>query len=194
MFTATVAGPLVGAKPYRLPMPSTTEGPRPSASGEPSMVRLGVFALLMAIVFLLLPTASAAQSSLTCEGEWRQARLTNYESYPEPGSKECIKYNGCKWEGKFAGVNGKRPESWVAQRNIAAVHQKHWGKFRGKVLRLRQGSREIAVQVLDLCSDADCNGCCTNNLGGDGYLIDIEKHTKARFGSGSGVVEFQVCG
>ena len=27
----------------------------------------------------------------------------------------------------------------------------------------------------------------------DGFLIDIEKHTMARFGSGNGTVEFQVC-
>ena len=52
---------------------------------------------------------------------------------------------------------------------------------------------EIFVKVLDLCSDSDCNGCCTNNLGGDGYLIDIEKYTMQRFGSGSGEVNFQVC-
>jgi hypothetical protein len=62
-----------------------------------------------------------------------------------------------------------------------------------KVLRLRQGALEITAQAIDLCADADCDGCCSVNLGGDGYLIDIEHHTMARFGSGDGLVEFQVC-
>ncbi|MGG7644491.1 hypothetical protein ACQ5SP_06730 [Rhodovulum sp. YNF3179] len=147
------------------------------------------------ILFLtLLFFAPAAAADVVCKGEWQSAALTNYESYPDPGSVECVQYNGCKWAGQFYGVRGKKSQDWVARRNIAAVHQKHWRKFGGKSLRLRQGSREIVVEVLDLCSDSDCNGCCSNNLGGDGYLIDIEKHTMQRFGSGSGVVQFQVCG
>lgn len=47
--------------------------------------------------------------------------------------------------------------------------------------------------MIDLCSDSDCAGCCTRNLGGDGHLIDIEKHTMERFGTRSGIVEFQIC-
>lgn len=155
------------------------------------MIPRAIIPILLFTLLLLAPVASAAA---TCKGEWRAAALTNYESYPDPGSVECIKYNGCKWAGQFYGVRGKKSENWVARKNIAAVHQKHWRKYGGKSLRLRQGNRELVVEVLDLCSDADCNGCCTNNLGGDGYLIDIEKHTMNRFGSGSGVVEFQVCG
>ena len=151
--------------------------------------------VLKRVLFLaLMFCASAAVGKVSCEGEWQSAALTNYESYPDPGSAECTKYNGCKWAGQFYGVQGKKTEDWVARRNIAAVHQKHWHQFAGKNLRLKQGGREIVVQVLDLCSDTDCAGCCTNNLGGDGYLIDIEKHTMQRFGSGSGMVEFQVCG
>lgn len=147
------------------------------------------------LLFLaLLSFAPPAVAGVTCDGEWRRAALTNYESYPDPGSDECVKYNGCKWAGQFYGVTGKKSEKWVASKNIAAVHEKDWKRFGGKSLRLRQGKREIVVEVLDLCSDSDCNGCCTNNLGGDGHLIDIEKFTKDRFGAGSGVVEFQVCG
>jgi hypothetical protein len=157
------------------------------------MIKSRALAPFVTFILFFLAIAPVAEAAVTCEGEWQRARLTNYESYPEPGSEECIKYNGCKWAGMFYGVNEKKPESWVARRNIAAVHQMHWRQFGGKSLRLRQGGREIVVEVLDLCSDADCNGCCTKNLGGDGFLIDIEKHTMARFGSGSGTVEFQVC-
>ena len=146
------------------------------------------------LFFTLLFFAHGAVAKVTCEGEWRSAALTKYESYPDPGSVECVKYNGCKWAGQFYGVQGKKPENWVARTNIAAVHQKDWRRYGGKSLRLRKSGQEIVVQVLDLCSDSDCNGCCTNNLGGDGYLIDIEKYTMQRFGSGSGEVKFQVCG
>lgn len=151
--------------------------------------------LFKRVLFLgLVFSAPAALADVSCQGEWKRAALTNYESYPDPGSAECVEYNGCEWAGQFYGVQGKKSEAWVARQNIAAVHQKHWRMFGGKHLKLRQGGREIVVQVLDLCSDADCAGCCSQNLGGDGYLVDIEKHTMQRFGSGSGVVEFQVCG
>ena len=157
------------------------------------MTMLRAVKLILFIKLMFFATASVAAGDMTCEGEWQSAALTNYESYPDPGSTECVKYNGCKWAGQFYGVSGKKSEKWVSRNNIAAVHQKHWSRFGGKSLRLRKSGQEIVVKVLDLCSDSDCNGCCTNNLGGDGYLIDIEKFTMQRFGSGSGVVKFQVC-
>jgi hypothetical protein len=125
-------------------------------------------------------------------GTWRRANLTNFTSYPDPNSEECIEYNGCYWAGQFAFVSGKQPESWVQANNIAAVHSRDANAYRLKTLRLRQGTRQIDVKVYDMCSDTDCNGCCTQNAnaGGVGFLIDIEKYTMQRFGSGSGVVEW----
>lgn len=134
--------------------------------------------------------AAAAQ---TCEGPWRRAALTSYSSYPEPGSEECLAYNGCAWEGMFFGLDGKQSRDWVESHDIAAVHEKDWPDLGMKVLELRQGDRRIEVQVYDLCSDTDCEGCCTRNLGGDGFLIDLESATAARFGAADGVVEFRVC-
>lgn len=128
-----------------------------------------------------------------CGTPWRSAKLTNYESYPAPGSDECVNYNGCTWAGQFYGVDGTQSESWVKSHNIISVHSKDWNWLGKKDLNLRQGTKHIRGTVLDLCSDSDCAGCCTKNLGGDGYLIDIEKYTMQRFGSGSGIVEFQVC-
>ncbi|WP_431685580.1 discoidin domain-containing protein [Hahella sp. NBU794] len=124
---------------------------------------------------------------------WNEANLTNYESYPDPNSEECIKYNGCEWAGQFAGLDGVQPESWVKAHNIAAVHSKDFNWLNGKTLRLRQGGKEIDVIVYDMCADSDCDGCCTQNLGRTGYLIDIEKYTMQRFGTGSGTVQWQVC-
>lgn len=129
----------------------------------------------------------------SCDGPWYSAHLTNYESYPDPGSDECILYNGCTWAGQFAGLSGVQPESWVAANNIIAVHSKDWAWLNGKTLNLRQGGNAIQAVVYDMCADSDCNNCCTNNLGGDGFLIDVEKYTMQRFGTGSGIVEWQVC-
>lgn len=138
-------------------------------------------------------SSSSSTPTNDCGTDWYEARLTNYESYPDPGSIECIYYNGCQWAGYFYGVNGQQPESWVAANNIIAVHMKDWNWLGLKTLNLRQGNRHITGKVYDACADSDCNGCCTANLAGDGFLIDIEKYTMQRFGSGDGIVEFQVC-
>ena len=122
--------------------------------------------------------------------EWRNATLTWFESYPDPNSDECIIYNGCQWAGYFAFVNGKKPESWVRANNIIAVHERD-SRYALKTFRLRQGSRTIDAVVYDKCADSDCNGCCTRNAAPTGFLIDVEKYTRERFGTGSGVVEWQ---
>jgi hypothetical protein len=121
---------------------------------------------------------------------FKQANLTNFTSYPEPGSDECDNFNGCQWEGRFAFVDGKQTENWVMMHNIVAVHSKDADTYALKTLRLRQDGNEIDVTVYDECSDNDCSGCCTQNSQETGFLIDIEKYTMQRFGSGDGIVEF----
>lgn len=143
------------------------------------------------IAVLLLTSCQSHKVSGQCDSTWHTANLTHYTSYPEKGSNECIDYNGCQWAGYFAGTNGQKSKSWVKSHNIVAVHSKDWQQLKGKTLTLRQDQTTIDVIVYDLCSDTDCNGCCTANLGGDGYLIDIEKYTMERFGSGSGLVEWR---
>ncbi|MGS2739991.1 hypothetical protein [Sinomicrobium sp. M5D2P17] len=137
--------------------------------------------------FTLVPV-----NTLPPGGTWRQANLTNFTSYPEPGSEECEDYNGCLWAGYFAFVDGKMPESWVESHNIIAVHSRDGDTYALKTFRIRQGNRTIDATVYDICSDNDCGGCCTTNAdaGGIGFLIDVEKYTMQRFGSGSGVVEW----
>ena len=86
----------------------------------------------------------------------------------------------------------------MASHNIISVHQKDWDWLGMQTIKLRQGGHEIIATVYDLCSDSDCDGCCTQNLGpvnsdGNSYLIDIEAYTKERFGSDEGIVEFQIC-
>ena len=131
-------------------------------------------------------TGTVTNDNLT----WRQANLTNFTSYPDPNSEECIKYNGCTWAGQFAFVDGKQPESWVMSHNIVAIHSKDAAAYKLKTLRLKQGTKQIDVTVYDQCSDSDCNGCCTTNSNPTGFLIDIEKYTMEKFGVGDGVVDW----
>jgi hypothetical protein len=123
---------------------------------------------------------------------WRKANLTNFESYPDPDSPECIDFNGCAYEGQFAFVDGTMSEDWVAAHNIIAVHSKDANKYKLKTLRLKQGGNQIDAVVYDECSDSDCDGCCTENAHQNGlnFLIDIEKYTMNRFGSGDGIVSW----
>jgi hypothetical protein len=121
---------------------------------------------------------------------WRKANLTNFESYPDPGSEECIEFNGCTWAGHFAGRNGKQSKEWVMATNIAAVHSDDFDEYRERTLRLRHEGREIDVIVYDTCSDSDCDGCCTRNAAATGFLIDLEVHTADRFNYHHGEVEW----
>ena len=122
--------------------------------------------------------------------EWREANLTNFESYPDPNSEECEEFNGCTWAGRFAFVEGKQTEEWVMMHNIVAVHSRDGDEYGLKTLRLRLDGDEIDVTVYDVCSDNDCDGCCTNNASQTGFLIDIEKYSMERFGHGHGIVEW----
>ncbi len=121
---------------------------------------------------------------------WRDANLTNFTSYPEPGSEECEDFSGCEWAGRFAFVDGQQTEAWVMAHNIAAVHSDHADQYGLHTLRLRAEDRRIDVVVYDLCSDSDCSGCCTRNARETGFLIDLEHYTAERFGMGDGIVEW----
>ena len=135
--------------------------------------------------------AQSSSSEAVADTIWHQANLTWYTSWPEPDSEECIEYNGCTWAGYFAGVEGQMTEEWVSQHNIIAVHEKDWKQYKLKTFRLRMNGSTIDAVVYDMCSDSDCDGCCTENAGEIGFLIDIEKYTRERFdGNGDGVVEW----
>ena len=136
------------------------------------------------------PIASSS-SELVPDTIWNKANLTWYTSWPEPGSEECEDYNGCTWAGWFAGLEDQQTEEWVSEHNIIAIHEKDWDTYKLKTFRLRKNGHTIDAVVYDMCSDSDCDGCCTKNAGKVGFLIDIESYTKARFNNyGSGTVEW----
>jgi hypothetical protein len=120
---------------------------------------------------------------------WKSANKTNYESYPDSGSEECIEFNGCTWEGQFAACDGKKSEPWVEAHNIAAA----FPDFQALELHdlcLRKGAKTIVVTVLDTCGDSDCDGCCTQNRGSADQLIDLEHYTNERWGVPDGRIEW----
>ncbi len=185
--------PASGDSTARCPSGMMAEPPVPGFGAMTRHVLPFVLVLLALAVPAAVGQAGPAAASGDCGTRWYSAHLTNYESYPDPGSAECTRYSGCRWAGYFYGLEGRQSLRWVQDHNIVAVHSKDWRWLGLKTLRLRQGDHRIAAKVYDACSDADCDNCCTANLGGDGYLIDIEKHTMERFGAGDGIVEFQVC-
>ena len=121
--------------------------------------------------------------------KWKTARKTSYTSYPDPGSEECVKYNGCMWAGQFAACDGKKTEDWVAAHNIVAAFP-DFATLELHDLCLRSGSKTLVVTVYDTCADSDCDGCCTENQGTADQLIDIESYTAARWGVGDGAIEW----
>lgn len=141
----------------------------------------------------IVPESSAAESALesssavesaavepVADTVWNKANLTWYISWPDPGSEECVVYNGCEWAGYFAGLPDQQTEEWVSEHNIISIHEKDWGKYKLKTFRLRQNGRTIDATVYDKCADSDCEGCCTQNAGELGFLVDIESYTCER--------------
>ena len=120
---------------------------------------------------------------------WRSANKTNYTSYPDPGSEECVKYNGCMWAGQFAACDAKQSEAWVSEHDIVAAFP-DFDALKLHDLCLRRGTKTIVVTVLDTCGDDDCGGCCTQNRGSADELIDVESYTDARWGVPDGPIEW----
>jgi hypothetical protein len=120
---------------------------------------------------------------------WKTANKTNYTSYPEPGSEECVKFSGCLYEGLFAACAQKRSLEWVKSHNIVAAFP-DLETLRLHDLCLRSGKKTIVVTVYDTCGDSDCDNCCTENKGNKDQLIDIESFTDARWGVPDGAIEW----
>jgi hypothetical protein len=120
---------------------------------------------------------------------WKTGSKTNFTSYPDPGSEECIKYSGCMYEGQFAACNKTEPLSWVMSHNIVAVFP-DLGTLKLHDLCLKSGTKTIVVTALDTCGDSDCSGCCTKNKGSADELIDVESFTNARWGVPDGKIQW----
>jgi hypothetical protein len=134
---------------------------------------------------------TAGQDASGCDApslEWRSGKKTNYTSYPDPGSEECVKYNGCMWAGWFAHCEEQQSEQWVESHNIAAMFPD--AGYERHDICIRSGDRSMIVTVYDTCGDSDCDGCCTENKGEADALIDLESFTNERWGLPDGDLEW----
>ncbi len=121
---------------------------------------------------------------------WKTGAKTNFESYPAPGSEECIKYNGCMWAGQFSACSGTKSESWVMSHNIVSFFP-NFTTYKLHDLCLKSSTgKTIVVTVYDTCGDSDCSGCCTANRGTADALIDLEKYTNNRWGVADGRIQW----
>ena len=120
---------------------------------------------------------------------WKSASKTEYTSYPDPGSPECIQYSGCDYMGMFAACSKTATEAWVSAHNIVAAFP-DFDTLKLHDLCLKSGSKTIVITVIDTCGDSDCAGCCTQNKGTADELIDIESYTAARFGVPDGRIQW----
>jgi len=135
---------------------------------------------------------AGASSASGCEQPglvWKTANKTNYTSYPEPGSDECVKFSGCEYEGLFAACDQKQTLEWVKSHNIVAAFP-DLKTLALHDLCLKSGKKTIVVTVYDTCGDSDCDNCCTQNKGNKDELIDIESFTDARWGVPDGAIEW----
>ena len=136
-------------------------------------------------------TRDAATACASTNLVWHKASKTNYESYPGPGSEECIKYSGCLYEGQFTACSGKHSLSWVQSHNIVSVFPNFAAmKLHDLCLRSGSGSKMIVATAYDTCADSDCSGCCSKNALPSGNLIDVESFTDARWGVEDGQIEW----
>jgi len=119
---------------------------------------------------------------------WKSGKKTNYTSYPDPGSEECVVYNGCMWAGWFANCDDQQSEAWVEAHDIAAMFPDSGYELHD--ICIRSGERTMIVTIYDTCGDADCDGCCTENKGEADALIDLESFTNARWGLPDGDLEW----
>lgn len=139
-----------------------------------------------------------------CPDGWTPAVGTIYQSWPAPGSRECIEYAGCQWAGMFSRISPgpcegpcESVDGWTAEQldgghgevccrwpreavrawSIAATRDVD-PLLQGEQLEVMvegQPSKTTVVNVKDVCADSDCDGCCSANTGGGRYpLIDLE--------------------
>jgi hypothetical protein len=139
-----------------------------------------------------IDAAGPDSSTTACDAPslvWKTGSKTEYTSYPDPGSEECIKYSGCQYMGMFAACNNTATEAWVAAHNIVAAFP-DFNTLKLHDLCLKSGTKTIIVTVIDTCGDSDCGGCCTANKGTADELIDVESYTAARWGVPDGRIQW----
>lgn len=121
--------------------------------------------------------------------QWKPAYMTAYTSYPTVGSKECIDFSGCKYEGQFSYLDTNLTKEEVAQQRIVSTYtlpEKDGSKLGCKCIEIRDPrnkTKSFVVYALDTCADKDTpdNQCTTNATSGGGTLLDVERNAIEQF-------------
>jgi len=114
--------------------------------------------------------------------------LTEYFSYPrEDDEEERFHYEGDKWKGQFAGVNGKKSEEWVQRHAIIAFYdckypsEDYWRThYCGKRIVITKpccrgkAVHNIVAEILDI-HGGEPKVCRDRNTR---YLLDVEHYTR----------------
>jgi len=79
-------------------------------------------------------------------------------------------------------TDGLVSQNFVNNVNIVAVHSIHWEQYKYLPLDITYNGVTGRFIVLDLCSDSDCDGCCTANMNmaGNGFLTDVDSSAARR--------------
>ena len=145
------------------------------------------------------PGGGSGGGNTPCPAGWTEASLTTYTSFPaccsDPNADpaECTDYSGCDYQGQFAFIP-EQTEDWVQQNDVCAFATTHGdiNTYANQKILIDKWDKTIECNVVDTCADSDCDGCCTENAGESGYLIDMEYWTVQRY-YGDGNAYGQAC-
>lgn len=119
--------------------------------------------------------------------------------YGDATSESAIVSNCSSWEtGTISGYNAlssdnshraafedyeKISREFLAHVPVVSIHKSDWEDDRYRNIQVRYKGTTATLQSWDLCLDADCDGCCSENkrrYAKPGYLLDIESMTARR--------------
>ena len=149
------------------------------------------------------PTTGGSQGG--CGSGWTPAGWTTYTSYaaccpdspnfdPNADTTECDEFSACSYTGDFAYI-GHQSYNYVRSNNLIAFFSTHGdnASFGNKRIRISALGKTVEGLIADTCGDGDCDGCCTQNAGSSGYLVDMEYHTVVNNFGSIGAAQGQVC-
>ena len=64
--------------------------------------------------------------------------------------------------------------------NVAAVHSDDWDAYKYRTVEINFKNKVAEFQIWDYCADKDCDGCCSENRGSNGFLLDLDSSAVLR--------------
>ena len=129
-------------------------------------------------------------SIVGCCTPWKVATMTGYDNLSGDD----------KHPGSVAEYTGTTPRFLNAV-PVVSILLRDWKRFRYHNINIMYNFKIYRVQAWDLCSDDDCQNCCTRNakhFGGD-FLLDVERRTLEKvfkvkhYEDTMDLVHYQIC-